>query len=109
MFPGEGARQWWGLGEGKARGRRALPLGGSGWSRGGRRRLAGVEQGRRLVADGDGAALAVRGGGERVWELHYGKVNLAAGSIWGEEGRRRGLRVELGGGGGHGGAAGVLA
>jgi hypothetical protein len=54
-----------------------------------------VEQGRRLVADGGGAALAVRGGGELVWELHYGEVNLAAGSIWGEEGRRRGLCVEL--------------
>ena len=47
------------------------------------------------MADGGGAALAVRGGGERVWELHYGVVKLAAGSIWGEEGRRRGLRVEL--------------
>ena len=54
-----------------------------------------MEQGRRPVADGGGAAPVVRGGGERVWELHYGERNLAAGSIWGEEGRRRGLRVEL--------------
>ena len=64
-------------------------------SREGRRRLAGVEQGRRPVADDGGAAPVVRGRGERVWELHYGKRNLAVGSIWGEEGRRRGLRVEL--------------
>jgi len=68
-----------------------------------------VEQGRRPVADGGGAAPVVRGGGERVWELHYGERNLAAGSIWGEEGRRRGLRVELWGGGGHGGGGGTLA
>ena len=54
-----------------------------------------MEQGRRPVADGGGAAPAVRGRGERVWELHYGERNLAAGSIWGEEGRRRGLCVEL--------------
>ena len=47
------------------------------------------------MADAGSAALAVRGGGERVWELHYGEVKLAAGSIYGEEGRRRGLRVEL--------------
>ena len=58
---------------------------------------------RRPVADGGGAAPAVRGGGEWVWELHYGEGDLAAGSIWGEEGRRRGLRVELWGGNGHGG------
>ena len=54
-----------------------------------------MEQGRRPVADGGGTTPAVRGGDERVWELHYGERNLAAGSIWGEEGRRRGLRVEL--------------
>jgi hypothetical protein len=68
-----------------------------------------MEQGRQPVADGGGAAPTVRGGGERVWELHYGGRNHAAGSIWGEEGRRRGLRVELGGGGDHGVVAGVLA
>ena len=68
-----------------------------------------MEQGRWLVADGGGAAPVVRGGGERVWELHYGERNLAAGSIWGEEGRRRGLRVELWGGGSHGGGGGALA
>ena len=68
-----------------------------------------MEQGRRPVADGGGTAPAIWGGGERVWELHYGERNLAAGSIWVEERRRRGLRVELGGGGGHCGAAGVLA
>ena len=54
-----------------------------------------MEQGRRPGADGGGAAPAVRGRGERDWELHYGEGNLAAGSIWGEEGQRRGLRVEL--------------
>jgi len=54
-----------------------------------------MEQGQRPVAFGGGTAPAVRGGGEWVWELHYGEGDLAAGSIWGEEGRRRGLRVEL--------------
>ena len=51
--------------------------------------------------------LGVAGGGSLAWSrvggwwrtaaapLHYGEVNLAAGSIWGEEGRRRGLCVEL--------------
>ena len=52
-------------------------------------------QGAAAAAVAGGGATAVRGGGERVWELHYGERNLAAGSIWGEEGRRSGLRVEL--------------
>ena len=96
MFLGEGAHRRWGLGGGKARGRRALPLGGSVWSWGGRRRLAGVEQGRRPAADCGGAAPAVRGGGERVWELHGAMRKLYWGSIWVEEGRRAGLHGELG-------------
>ena len=62
MFPGEGARRRWGLGGGKARGRRALPLGGSGWSRGGRRRLAGVAVGAAAGVNGGGGAPMREGG-----------------------------------------------
>ena len=88
MFPGEGARRRWGLGGGKARGRRALPLGGSGWSRGDRRRLAGVEKGRWPAADCGGAAPVVRGGAEQVWELHGAMRKVSVGSIGTEEYRR---------------------
>ena len=44
-----------------------------------------------------------------VGKHHYGEGKLVAVSIGGEEGRRRGLRVELWGGGGHGGGGGALA
>ena len=54
-----------------------------------------MEQGRRPVADGGGAAPAVRGGGEQVWELHGAMRKLSWGSIWVKEGRRRGFDGEL--------------
>ena len=79
--------------------------GSRGWPDGARRREArgGGGSGRRRRRSGG------RGGGERVRELHYGEVKLAAVSIGGEEGRRRGLRVELWACGSHGGGGGALA
>ena len=52
---------------GKGRGDRELPRGGSNRGRGGLWRAGHGEQGATA------AAVAVRGGGERVWELHGGE------------------------------------
>ena len=46
---------------------------------------------------------------EGAGELHCGEGKVAAWLVWEEGGREGVLRVELGGSGGHGGAAGVLA
>ena len=77
-------------------------MGGSGWSWGGRRLLVGVEQGRRPMADGGGAAPAVRGGGELVWKLRGGERKLVGGSIGGEDGWMMGFTGEAWGGDGAG-------
>ena len=57
-------------------------------ARGGRRRLAGVEQGSAAGLVGGGGAPAVRGGGEQAWELHGAMSKVSVGSIGTEEHRR---------------------
>ena len=91
-FPGEFGRRRRGRRGGTARGGHALPLGGLHWGWGrpeGDRRLGAGP------AAGGGAAPAVRGGGEQVWELHGAMRKLSWGSIWVKEGRRRGFDGEL--------------
>ena len=56
-----------------------------------------------MAVGGGGSGAAGLGGGERVGEHQRRSRELATGSFWREEGWRRGLRGELGGGGGHGG------
>ena len=57
---------------GKGRGDRELPRGGSNRGRGGLWRAGHGEQGAAAAAVAGGGAPAVRGGGERVCELHGG-------------------------------------
>jgi hypothetical protein len=47
------------------------------------------------VANGGSAAPAALGGGEQAGEIQWEVGKLAAGSVGGEEGRKRGLCVEL--------------
>jgi len=59
---------------GKGRGDRELPRGGSNRGRGGLWRADHGEQGAAAAAAvAGGGAPAVRGGGERAWELHGGE------------------------------------
>jgi hypothetical protein len=90
--------------------------------RGGERDLAAGsigagERRRRGAPWRQGAAVGRACSGELRWsewteegagELHCGEGKVAVWLVWEEGGREGVLRVELGGSGGHGGAAGVL-
>src|SRR6185312_11143788 len=100
---GVGAHRGRGESGGKASRRREEPKGGLGWARGGREGLLRGEQRPAAAFGGGGGGAAGLGGDEWVREHQWGSVVLAAGSVWCEDGWRRGLRGDLEGGGGHGG------
>ena len=81
MFPGEGARRRWGLGGGKARGRRELLGGGLVEVGGGRERGRRRSSGSPAVANGGGAAPAALGGGELAVEIQRTTRKLVQGLI----------------------------
>ena len=99
---GVGAHRRRGRSGGEAPRSREEPKDGLGWARDGwRRRLRGAVAPAAAFGGGGGGPV-VRGGGERVGEHRWRPRELAAGVIGHEGGRRRGLRGNLGRGGGHG-------
>ena len=81
MFPGVGARRRWGLGGGKARGRRELLGGGLVEVGGGRERGRRRSNGSPAVANGGGADPAALGGGELAVEVQRTTRKQVWGSI----------------------------